>query len=260
MPRAKSGARHYRGDPDPGSRIPDAGPGSPIPSPRPPLLELTGYGSMAGVHRPQPGVRARGVRALPPRPRVGRSRNAGAVRDLDASGRRRAGWVRAGAGRAAAPEIVAAVNLAESIRRYGHLAATLDPLGGQPPGDPSLQLRNPRPHRSGPARPAGEPRLRRPGQSGDHRVRCDRGAAAHLLFDLRLRLRPRVRAGRARVAAPGCGGGDVFARRRIPSIPGPCSIGCRRSRRSSGSCTARFPARPASRSRASTCSSRCWTR
>ena len=36
-------------------------------------------------------------------------------------------------------KIVAAVNLAESIRRYGHLAARLDPLGCRVPvGDPSL--------------------------------------------------------------------------------------------------------------------------
>src|SRR5262245_32575640 len=34
--------------------------------------------------------------------------------------------------------IVGAVNLAESIRRYGHLAATIDPLGSTPIGDPSL--------------------------------------------------------------------------------------------------------------------------
>src|SRR5437762_12433167 len=34
---------------------------------------------------------------------------------------------------------VGAVNLAQSIRRYGHLAAQLDPLGGRPLGDPSLQ-------------------------------------------------------------------------------------------------------------------------
>jgi 2-oxoglutarate dehydrogenase E1 component len=33
---------------------------------------------------------------------------------------------------------VGAANLAESIRRYGHLAAHLDPLGNEPPGDPSL--------------------------------------------------------------------------------------------------------------------------
>jgi 2-oxoglutarate dehydrogenase E1 component len=36
-------------------------------------------------------------------------------------------------------KVVGAVNLAESIRRYGHLAAKLDPLGMRPPiGDPSL--------------------------------------------------------------------------------------------------------------------------
>src|SRR5215207_4467675 len=35
-------------------------------------------------------------------------------------------------------KIVGAVNLAQSIRRYGHLAAQLDPLGAQPIGDPSL--------------------------------------------------------------------------------------------------------------------------
>ena len=37
--------------------------------------------------------------------------------------------------------IVGAANLVESIRRYGHLAAHLDPLGSQPIGDPSLSPR-----------------------------------------------------------------------------------------------------------------------
>ena len=41
-------------------------------------------------------------------------------------------------GRLPLQKIVGAVNLAESIRRYGHLAARIDPLGGRPPGDPSL--------------------------------------------------------------------------------------------------------------------------
>jgi len=36
-------------------------------------------------------------------------------------------------------KIVGAVNLAESIRKFGHLAAQLDPLGTPPPGDPSLE-------------------------------------------------------------------------------------------------------------------------
>jgi 2-oxoglutarate dehydrogenase E1 component len=35
-------------------------------------------------------------------------------------------------------KIVGAVNLAQSIRHYGHLAAQLDPLGARPLGDPSL--------------------------------------------------------------------------------------------------------------------------
>ena len=35
---------------------------------------------------------------------------------------------------------VRAVNLAQSIRRYGHLAARLDPLGTPPVGDPSLEM------------------------------------------------------------------------------------------------------------------------
>src|SRR6478735_1988878 len=35
-------------------------------------------------------------------------------------------------------KIVGAANLAESIRRYGHLAARIDPLGTEPIGDPSL--------------------------------------------------------------------------------------------------------------------------
>src|SRR4029450_11329199 len=34
--------------------------------------------------------------------------------------------------------VVAATILVDSIRRYGHLAAQLDPLGSMPPGDPSL--------------------------------------------------------------------------------------------------------------------------
>lgn len=37
-------------------------------------------------------------------------------------------------------KIMGAVNLAQAIREYGHLAAQLDPLGSEPPGDPSLEL------------------------------------------------------------------------------------------------------------------------
>ena len=35
-------------------------------------------------------------------------------------------------------KIVGAANLADCIRRYGHLAARIDPLGSEPIGDPSL--------------------------------------------------------------------------------------------------------------------------
>jgi 2-oxoglutarate dehydrogenase E1 component len=38
-------------------------------------------------------------------------------------------------------KIVGAANLAESIRRYGHLGAQIDPLGSPPTGDPSLSPR-----------------------------------------------------------------------------------------------------------------------
>ncbi|HUR20366.1 MAG TPA: hypothetical protein VMZ90_06115, partial [Vicinamibacterales bacterium] len=36
-------------------------------------------------------------------------------------------------------KLVGAVNLAQSIRRYGHLAAQIDPLGARPLGDPALE-------------------------------------------------------------------------------------------------------------------------
>ena len=35
--------------------------------------------------------------------------------------------------------VVGAVNLAHAIRRYGHLAAEIDPLGSRPMGDPTLR-------------------------------------------------------------------------------------------------------------------------
>ena len=41
-------------------------------------------------------------------------------------------------GESALQKAVGAVNLAQSIRRYGHLAAQLDPLGSTPLGDPTL--------------------------------------------------------------------------------------------------------------------------
>src|SRR5204863_1624472 len=35
--------------------------------------------------------------------------------------------------------VVGAAALAQSIREYGHLAARIDPLGAEPPGDPELE-------------------------------------------------------------------------------------------------------------------------
>ena len=65
----------------------------------------------------------------------------------------------------------------------------------------------------------------------------------------RPRLRPRVRARRAGVAARVGRGAPASARRTIRSTAASCSIGSRRSRASSASCTAPSPARRASRSR-----------
>ncbi len=43
-------------------------------------------------------------------------------------------------GAAAIEKVMAAVNLGQAVREYGHLAAQLDPLGTLPPDDPALQL------------------------------------------------------------------------------------------------------------------------
>ena len=91
-------------------------------------------------------------------------------------------------------------------------------------------------------------------------LRGHRKAAPHLLLDHRLRLRARVRPRRARVAPSRGRVGPLPAadgRRRAPRRS---STASRRSRSSSASCTARFPARHASPSKASTCWCRCSTR
>ena len=99
-------------------------------------------------------------------------------------------------------EVVGTVNLAECIRRYGHLAATLDPLGSAPVGDPSLAA----PFHGVsdgmlarlPASLVGGPVAADRGQ----RARGDHRAAADLLLHHRLRLLARLRARGARLAAP----------------------------------------------------------
>ena len=107
--------------------------------------------------------------------------------------------------------VVAATILADSIRRYGHLAAQLDPLGSTPPGDPSL---SPATHgitdddlKRLPAIARGRPRCR----DIVDRVRGDRKASPGVLLDHRLRLRARLRARRARLAAARGGVGTLPA-------------------------------------------------
>ena len=148
---------------------------------------------------------------------------------------------------------IAAFNLAESIRRFGHLAARLDPLGFHDPiGDPSLQ---PQSHglttdalKRLPASIVSGPAAAGRGQ----RVRRHRQAARHLLLDHRPRLQPRVRARRAGVAAPGRRSRASSARPTIRSTAANCSTASPRSKPSSASCIARSPGRRDSRSKAST--------
>ncbi len=97
---------------------------------------------------------------------------------------------------------IAAVTLAEAIRRYGHLAATLDPLGfDRPVGDPSLH-----PHAHGVTTdalkaPARRHRRRTGGGGCRQCLRGHRAPADGLLLHHRPRLRPGLRARRAGVAA-----------------------------------------------------------
>ncbi len=63
-------------------------------------------------------------------PAVCRCRNACVVRAVDAAGGRSAGAL---SGEFPVHKAIGAVNLAQSIRRYGHLAAQLDPLGTRLP-------------------------------------------------------------------------------------------------------------------------------
>ena len=101
-------------------------------------------------------------------------------------------------------KVVGAVNLAESIRRYGHLAARLDPLGGASTDRRSVAAgRDSRRHRRRSAGSLPANLVAGPLDGVDDGVRRDRDAPPHLLFDDRLRLRARVRARRARLATPG---------------------------------------------------------
>ena len=134
----------------------------------------------------------------------------------------------AAAGTIPLEKVVGAVNLAESIRRYGHLAARLDPLGSTSANWRSLAPgRYPRRHRRRSQGHSGEPR-RRSARRRHDRLRRDRGAPPHLLFDDGLRLRACVRARRARMAArggrartlPRPGRSDRSGRAARPAVPG----------------------------------------
>ncbi len=170
---------------------------------------------MAGVLRPQPGIRARSVRTVPTEPGVRRSRDPGAVRDLDASKR---GIARARGGVAASED--------RRRREPRRVHPALRAPGGQArssrrtsSGRPVAALGNTRRHGSGSACAAGEPRIRRAGRSRQDGVRRHRGAASDLLFDVRVRLLARVRARGARVAAAG-GRSRAFPRARRSDQPG----------------------------------------
>ena len=148
--------------------------------------------------------------------------------------------------------VVGAVSLADCIRRYGHLAAQLDPLGTPPVGDPSLDVaaHGITDRRSPPA--ARVARWRAGRRNCRERLRGHRGAAAGLLLDDRLRLRADLRARGTRVAASRGRGRRVPAAGRGRSTRTSYSNASPRSRFSNGSSTAPSPARRASRSRVST--------
>ncbi|HUM72529.1 MAG TPA: 2-oxoglutarate dehydrogenase E1 component, partial [Chloroflexota bacterium] len=68
--------------------------------------------------------------------------NAAQIRQIIAGGNGAAPSTGSGQDAVSLPteKIMGAVNLAQAIREFGHLAARLDPLGTEPPGEPSLAL------------------------------------------------------------------------------------------------------------------------
>ncbi len=119
--------------------------------------------------------------------------------------------------------IVGAVNLAESLRKYGHLKAQLDPLGKRPfgpSGDPTLEPGAHGRDAGRSAAAAGEPDRRADRGALGQRVRSDRGVEQGLLLHHGLRLRAHLRGRRARVAALRGGVGSVPAAGRSARRPG----------------------------------------
>ena len=114
-------------------------------------------------------------------------------------------------------KIVGAVNLAQSIRRYGHLAAQLDPLGSRPLGDPGAAAGDARRHRRRSARAAGDARhARRSAKTPRNMLEVVEALPADLLLDDRLRLRAHLR---ARKSGTGCGRRVEAGRFRAPADP-----------------------------------------
>ena len=99
--------------------------------------------------------------------------------------------------------VVGVVSLAESVRRYGHLAARVDSLGTDAARRSVARARDARRDRGGSAAAALEPGGGRARRSGRDGVRRDRAAPAGLQLDDGLRLRAHLRARGARVAAAG---------------------------------------------------------
>ena len=160
--------------------------------------------------------------------------------------------VAAGATRSSSAAIAAAMSLVKAFRMHGHLAAHLDPLGSEPPGDPALE-----PERLIPkltpelqARiPASLLRLYVEGETlADALPRLREIYMRHDRLRDRAHLRPRG----ARLAAAG----DRV--RPLPAAALPrragarCSGASARSRGWSATCAAPSSARSSSRSRAST--------
>ena len=157
---------------------------------------------MGRIHRAEPRLCPGAVRQVPPRPVVGRRRHARAVPAVDAarrptSTRRRRSRANRCTRRSARSTWRSRSAATVTSRRR------LDPLGLRKPlGDPSLSPENygitDEDLRALPASLISSPLCR-----GRHvHVRRGRGAPPHLLLDHRLRLRARVRARGAALAAP----------------------------------------------------------
>ena len=180
---------------------------------------MTGLCRLAGVHRAESRLCPRAVREVPPGSVVGGRGDAGAVPAVDAAGRTGRGAGRRPSGRCRSRRSVGAVNLAQSIRRYGHLAARLDPLGVRPPiGDPSLLAGDPRHHRRrspGSCRRTSSPVRSTASRPCTTRSRRSAGSTAR-------RPATTTRTCSSRTSATGCGtrpSAAGSARRPIRSIP-----------------------------------------